>query len=150
MRDIARIPRFLPRSVDITFTNALVNSRLDYCNSLLKGCYDYNLRRLQGIHNSLCRIVTHTSGFWNITPHLIDLHWLPVCQRIDFKWCLLVFKCLAPYLHSLFLNCKHKSQQPLRQLSYNNLFWPQIHKSKQFFDSSFSVGAPQLWNSNLT
>ena len=96
MRDFAHIRRSLPRSVDTTIANALVNSRLDYCNSLLKGCYDYNLRRLQGIHNSLYRIVTRTSRFWHITPHLIDLHW----QHIGFKRCLLVFKWLAPYLHS--------------------------------------------------
>ena len=51
-----------------------------------------------------CRIDgTHTPRFLHITPHLIDLHWLSLCQRIDFK-CLLVFNChqtgFSPYFHS--------------------------------------------------
>ena len=79
-RDFACIRHFLPKSVAIKVANALVSSRLNYCNSLLmiKGCYDYDLRRLQDIQNSWCCIVTRTSRFSHITPILIDLHWLPV------------------------------------------------------------------------
>ena len=156
MRDFARIRRFLPKSVSITVANALVSSRVDYCNSLLKGCYDYDLRRLQGIQNSLCRIITRTSRFSSITPHLIDLHWLPVRQRIDFKWCLLIFKCLQtgipPYLHS-GLTAYSCVQNTRRSSPSNNYltrsvsFDRTVHKSKRFFDSSFTVGAPLLWNS---
>ena len=94
---------FLTKSIAITVANALVSSRIDYCYSLLKGCYDYDLLRLQGIQNYLCHIVTRTSRLSHITPHLIDLNWLPVRQR-DFKWCLLIFKCLQtglpPYFQS--------------------------------------------------
>ena len=32
--------------------------------------------------------------FDHITPVLIDLHWLPYPQRISYKICLLMFKCL--------------------------------------------------------
>ena len=83
MHDFAHIHYFLPKSVAIAVANALVSSCIEYCNSLLKGCYDYGLRRLQGIQNSLCCIVTLTTRFSHITPHIIDLHWLPVCQCID-------------------------------------------------------------------
>ena len=48
MRDFVRIRRFLTKSVTIRMANALVSSRIDYCNSLLKGCYDQDLLRLQG------------------------------------------------------------------------------------------------------
>ena len=60
MCDFPHIRHFMLKSVAITVSNALVSSRLDYSNSLLKGCHEYNLRRLQGIQNYLCRIVTHT------------------------------------------------------------------------------------------
>ena len=66
MRDFVHIRRFLTESVAITVTNALVSSRIDYCNSVLKSCYDYDLLILHGIQNSLCRIVTRTSRFSHI------------------------------------------------------------------------------------
>ena len=123
-------------------------------NWLLKGCDDYDLRRLQGFQNYLCRIVTHTSRFSHITSHLIDLHWLPVCQR-DFKWCLLIFKCLKTgrpsYFHSdLSLYCcilNTRRSNPLNHYLTKVSFVCKVHKSKRFFGSSLSVGAPQLWNS---
>ena len=57
MCDFVHIRRFLTKSVAITVANALVSSRIDYCNSLLNVCYDYDLCRLQGIQNFLSRIV---------------------------------------------------------------------------------------------
>ena len=45
---------------------------------------------------SLCRIIQRTSRFSreHISPHLRSLHWLPVKERVKFKWCLLIFKTL--------------------------------------------------------
>ena len=36
LRDLRRIRRFLPKPVAIVLANALVSSRLDYCNSLFR------------------------------------------------------------------------------------------------------------------
>ena len=110
------IRRFLPKSAAITVANAIVGSRINYCNSLHKACFDYNLLSLQGIQNSLCHMVTRTS-----------IYDTTVCQRINFKWCLLVFRCIQTSSLSsfrfelLFLYFKHKAQQPFKQLSYNSL-----------------------------
>ena len=43
--------------------------------------------------NSAARLI-HGLGRFDITPVLIDLHWLPYPQRISYKMCLLMFKCL--------------------------------------------------------
>ena len=87
IRDIRRIKRYVPMSAKISLENALVSSRLDYCNSLLTGINKSNigLLKLQRVQNSLARAVTNISKCEYITPVLKSLHWLPVQQRIRFK-----------------------------------------------------------------
>ena len=43
--------------------NAVVSSRLDYCNSLFRSLSDFNLHKLQCIQNSSARIVSNTSRY---------------------------------------------------------------------------------------
>ena len=76
----------------ITLSNALVGSKIDYCNSLFYGVTDQQMQRLQRIQNTLCRIVTRTHRFSSITGPLSSLHWLPVRYRIQFKINLLTYK----------------------------------------------------------
>ena len=63
------------------------------------------LQRLQYVLNSAPRVIARSRKFDHITPLLIELHWLPVEQRIIFKILLFTFKvvnCLAPsYLSEL-------------------------------------------------
>ena len=109
IRDFARIRRYLDKPTAIAVANALVTSRLDYCNSLLNSISEYDLKRLNSIQYSLCRIVQRISRFSrdHMSPHLRSLHWLPVKQRIKFKWCLLIFKTLRfglpPYFGPYFV-----------------------------------------------
>jgi len=44
----------------IALVNALIISRLDYCNSVLVGVYDIHLRQLQGVLNAAAR--DHVAG----------------------------------------------------------------------------------------
>ena len=71
-----------------------MSSRLDYCNSLFLSITDFELRRLQLVQNSLCRVVTHSSKFSHITPQLKKLHWLPVRYRVQFKISVITYKIL--------------------------------------------------------
>ena len=50
IRDFARIRRYLSKSTAVAVANALVGSRLDYCNSLLSGISTYDMRRLRSIN----------------------------------------------------------------------------------------------------
>ena len=65
--------------------NALVSSRLDYCNSLLNSIPKVHLDKLQRVQNSLARVVTKSTRFTSSKPLLKRLHWLPIASRIDFK-----------------------------------------------------------------
>ena len=71
-----------------------MSSRLDYCNSLFLSLTNFELRRLQLVQNSLCRVVTRSSKFSHITPQLKKLHWLPVRYRVQFKIGLITYKIL--------------------------------------------------------
>ena len=93
-RDLYRICLLLDINTSVLLANALVSSRLDYCNSLFLSLTDFELRRLQLGQNSLCRVVTRSSKFSHITPQLKILHWLPVWYRVQFKIGLITYKIL--------------------------------------------------------
>jgi hypothetical protein len=105
IRNIRQICSFLDENAVKTLVHATITSRLDYCNSLLIGIPSSQLDRLQRAQNTAARLITHTKRFDHITPVLLELHWLPIRQRIWYKVALLVFKCLhdlaPPYLKSL-------------------------------------------------
>ena len=128
-------------------TNALVTSRLDYCNSLLYGISKSLTTKLQHVLNTAARIVTRTKISSHITPVLKSLHWLPVTQRCAFKTALLTFKVIhgmAPsYLSELI-----KYQCASRDLRSLNDVLLDVPKSTSCSGSrAFVVSAPTLWNS---
>ena len=145
---------FLSVDTSVVIANALVSSRLDYCNYLFRSLSSRNATRLQYVQNALARFVTGASKYTHITSTLRTLHWLPVRQRIIFKTLVLVYKYLttgqpkyfAPYLPL------YKSAVNTRRSNPKNLFLlvpsycPSIHKSKVHFNNSFSYDAPKLWN----
>ena len=71
-----------------------MHSRLDYCNSVLHSLPWSRLQLLQSVLNSAAGLICGLGRFDHIRPVLIDLHWLPFPQRISYKICLLMFKCL--------------------------------------------------------
>ena len=73
---------------------ALVISRLDYCNSLLMGSTKYQLDKLQRVLHVAAKVVKCLQKYDPIRVHLFELHWLRVPQRIEFKLLTLVFKCV--------------------------------------------------------
>ena len=154
LRDFRRIRRHLPKAVAITVANALVSSRLDYCNSLFRSLSSRDLRRLQCIQNSAARIVTNTSKFAHISPILNSLHWLPVKYRCIFKTCMLIYKYLDTGLPSYFTSyiARYSSSMVTRRSDPSNLFLEvpafssSFHKSKSHFQHSFSYDGPKLWN----
>ena len=154
LRDLHRIRRFLSVDTSVVIANALVSSRLDYCNSLFRSLSSRNTTRLQYVQNALARFVTGASKYTHITSTLRTLHWLPVRQRIIFKTLVLVYKYLTtgqPKYFTPYLPL-YKSAVNTRRSNPKNLFLlvpsycPSIHKSKVHFNNSFSYDAPKLWN----
>ena len=151
LRDLRRIRRHLNKS---TVANALVSSKLDYCNSLFRSLSVRDMKRLQGVQNALARIVSRSSKFSHITPVLKSLHWLPIKQRIIFKTATIIFKYLhshMPYYFSPYL-IRYTCRANTRRGNPDNLYLQvpmyktSVNKSKVHFQNSLSYDGPILWN----
>ena len=70
LRDLRRIRKFLCNETAILLANAMVSSRLDYCNSLLYGVSKSNIAKLQRVQNALCRIIFRLDKMSHVTPFL--------------------------------------------------------------------------------
>ena len=136
MRDLRRIRKYLTPKVEVLAANALVNSCLDYCNSLFRGLSGFNQYKLQSIQNTLAHIVTNHRKYAHVTPILQKLHWLPVRYRCIFKTATLVYKFLhsgspsyfEPFLS--FSSCPYSTRHILVTQSVNTLeFLLSIHQS---------------------
>ena len=128
-----------------------VRSRLDYCNSVLYGSYDYLIERLQRIQNNAARMVLRVPRSNHITPHLISLHWLPVSARIEYKLSSVCFNCVhgnAPDYLKTLLQTKKPPSYRLRSSSDSTLLeGPPVKSQKTLGDRCFAHAAPFLWNS---
>ena len=92
VRDLKRLRGHLTHEAALMAANALVGSRLDYCNSLFRGLSALDLRKLQCVQNSLAGIVANTTKYSHITPVRKALNWLPIKYRSIFKTAMLVYK----------------------------------------------------------
>ena len=89
LRRISAIRHYLSEDVTKKLLCAFVLSRLNYCNSLLAGCPQYLLSKLQKVQNNAASLIFRTTSSAPVTPMLHSLHWLPIEQRIEYKLSLL-------------------------------------------------------------
>ena len=85
LRSISSIRRLLTTEATATLAFAFILSRLDYCNSLLSGCPQSLILRLQKVQNNAARLFLGISKREHISSHLASLHWLPIDSRIKYK-----------------------------------------------------------------
>ena len=153
MRDLLRIRQYLTPEVAVLAANALVSSRLDYCNSVCRGLSYFNQHKLQSIQNTLARIVTNHRKYVHDTPILKQLHWLPVKYRCISKTSTLVYKFLHfgfPSYCQLFLSlssCSYSTRHchPDRKYLTVPPFHPSLFMSVKHFGHSFAFDAPRIW-----
>ena len=109
LHNIGRIKRFLSFEDRKSIVQAIVMSRIDYCNSLLYGVAATNLSKLQRVQNAEVRLVCSLPRHEHVTSSFIRLHWLPIKFRINFKIAMLCFKCI--HGHAPQLSKKHGRHQ---------------------------------------
>jgi len=101
---------------------SLVQSRLDYANSILRSTSKTNLNKLQRVQNTLARIVLNKPARPPSEGLLSQLYWLPIEHRIKFKLATLTYKAR----HCICLRCSILiSLLALSALLTNNS-WPNL------------------------
>ena len=129
--------------------HASVTSRIDYCDGRLYGLPDCEIAKLQNVQNAAARLLMSCKKYDHITPVLVNLHWLPVRYRINFKILLLTFKAvygMAPSYITDLIHTKTNTRFLLRSIEGVLLTHPSGRMKKSFGDRSFSVTVPALWN----
>jgi hypothetical protein len=119
LRNIAKIRKFISFQTTETLVHSFVSSKLDNCNSLLLGLPNKLLEKLQFVQNAAAKVITLSRKQEHVTPILINLHWLPMKSRIEYKTLLLTFKALhglSPvYIQDLI--SRYKPKRNLRSSS---------------------------------
>ncbi len=147
LHNIRKIRPFLTEHAAQLLVQALVVSRLDYCNALLAGLPSKTIKPLQMIQNAAARLVFNEPKRTHVTPLFISLHWLPVAARIKFKTLMLAYRTTtgsAPsYFHSLLRI--YIPSRSLRSASERRLVVPSQRGSKSL-SRTFSFTIPGWWN----
>jgi hypothetical protein len=148
LRRIGSIRHLLSDRATTCLVNALITSRLDFCNSTLAGINVDQVYRLQRLQNAAARLVAKKRKHDHISPVLFDLHWLPVSFRIKFKLCVLVYRhfeeTLPPYLSSVLKT--YHPHRCLRSSSDKLLVIPRVNL-KSAGERSFRYVGSVEWNS---
>ena len=125
-----------------TIICACVFSKIDYCNSLYFGANVNLIKKLQSVQNSVARLLRKKCGKLDVPMYdfIRNCHWLTVKERIVFKICLIVHKCMhgvSPEpLKSLLVTSSSSRTLKLNQYSHNG----------SYGNRCFSRVAPKVWN----
>ena len=149
LRRISSIRHYLSVDCTKTLVSAFVLSRLDYCNSLLVGCPQNLLYRIQKLQNNAARLVLRAPRTDHVTPHLRTLHWLPIEARLAYKVACLCFRAINQ-TGPAYLSDTIQVYSPARTLRSSSdsriLRIPRV-ATKLFGERSFAFAAPVIWNS---
>eukprot|EP00116_Pleurobrachia_bachei_P002190 sb/3462452/ len=148
--NLRRIGDKLSKKHKIQLVHSLVHSRMDFCNGLLIGADQSEISRLQKVQNAATRFVFGTKQWKGVTNLRKQLHFLPVSARIEFKVCLMVFKCLNNLAPSYLEDLIQKRQPKIKSLRHdadNTLLQRDFSTKYKTTQRAFQISGPKLWNS---
>ena len=145
---IRKIRPFLTIETCKSLVVSLVISKLDYANSLYICLPESTIQPLQKIQNMAAKLCLNRKKFDSNTECFCILHWLPIKARVEFKVCVMIFKCLhstAPgYLTELF-QFKQYPRFTRQSLDSSKLDFKPTNR-KTYGDRSIAVAGPVIWN----
>ena len=135
----------------VTLVHSLIISKVDYCNYLLIGLPDVILKKVQSVLNKAAKLIFNLPPRVPTTSSLIELHWLPLKARIEFKICLITFKAVKfnqpSCIRELLSFSSHESTLGLQSADDPyRLHEPRAIGERGFVNRSFYYVAPHLYN----
>ena len=131
-----------------TVVQALILSKLDYCNYLLVRTPECHLSRLQHVQNMACRVVCNMRKYDHVSASMYSLHWLKVRECITYRIAYLVHCCkmeaALQYLIDVLPIATHNCS--LRSSTSGNIPSTKCQTSL-VGEGSFSAVGPKIWNS---
>ena len=148
IRDLRRIRKSLNFKTACLIATAIIQSKLDYCNSLYLNLPSSMIHRLQLIQNAAARAVSNCRKFDHITPVLKSLHWLKIQERIQFKILSLTYTAIQSQKPAYLVNLLNmQSSTRTRSSDSITLLRPPNSSRLKITNRSFHHHAPSLWNS---
>ena len=145
IRALRHVRPTLSRNTAATLACSIVQSRLDYCNSVFYGMAESNAEKLQTIQNKLARVVCGGSRLRSSREMLMTLHWLPVRSRI--KYNLAVLTNAHNMGQPVYLRDESSIYEPVRALRSSGTFQLQVTETSTNIDRrAFHYSAPEIWN----
>ena len=74
LKNIAKIRKYINVTTAEVLVHAFINSKLDFCNSLLYGLPKYGINKLQSIQNAAALVIACLRKFDHISDALKELH----------------------------------------------------------------------------
>ena len=146
IRWLRNIRPYISEAMAKSLVHALVLSRIDYCNGILVGLPKKQLRKLQMVMNTAARLISGKRKYDSITETLIELHWLPVIERCEYKVLLMVFKSLNN-IAPVYIKDLVKLYQSCRRLRSTDKLLLEVPRFRtKYGERSFMCMAPRLWN----
>ncbi|XP_062831034.1 probable RNA-directed DNA polymerase from transposon BS [Anolis carolinensis] len=147
---VCQLQPYLEKSDLATVVDALVTSRLDYCNALYVGLPVKTVWKFQLVQRLAARFLTGAGYREHTMPLLKQLHWPPINCWAQFKVQVLTYKALngsgPAYLHDRIspfelVRALRSSREALLLLPPPSQVWFMWTR-----DSAFSAVASHLWN----
>ncbi len=126
LRNISYIRKYLSSTTTEILVHAFVSSKLDYCNSLLYGLPNYQVKKSYNTSRTPLLVLSLFQENMNTS---LNLHWLSIRYRIVFEILLITYKVLnnlAPSYIRVLLTPYIPSRQ-LRSSSKNLLVIPHFN-----------------------
>ena len=99
LHNIGHVRCHLDEETTKILIQALILSKIDYCNSLFLGIPKYNIAKLQRIQNMSCRIIFLLPKCSSIKNYLAQHHWLIIQECITYKLDTIMYKCIHNSAH---------------------------------------------------
>ena len=146
--NIRKLRRYLPRKSMEILVHVLSMSHLDYSNGVLGLLPSASLKPYVRVQAMAARTILGRNKYDSVKESIMELHWLPIRERINYKSILRVFKCLhnlAPqYLCTLFRikentrDLGSSGKALLLEIPYTN--------RRTYGDRSFWINEAKIWN----